>query len=61
MFSSGYVLNIIKLVACFEKLIRGVFYNNNFHFIIPVVNIQIQYEIFMCVEGGISDPNLEAG
>ena len=26
-----------------------------------VVNIQIQYEIFICVEGGISDPNLEAG
>ena len=25
-----------------------------------VVNIQIQYEIFICVEGGISDPNIEA-
>ena len=29
--------------------------------IIPVVNIQIQHEIFICVEGGISDSNLEAG
>ena len=26
-----------------------------------VVNIQIQYEIFICIEGEISDPNLEAG
>ena len=26
-----------------------------------VVNVQIQYEIFICREGGISDPNLEAG
>ena len=26
-----------------------------------VVNIQIQCEIFICVAGGISDPNLEAG
>ena len=28
---------------------------------VDVVNIQIQYEIFICGEGGISDPNLEAG
>ena len=27
----------------------------------PVVHVQIQYEIFICVEDGISDPNLEAG
>ena len=26
-----------------------------------VVNIQIQYKIFICVEGGFSDPTLEAG
>ena len=26
-----------------------------------VVNVQIQYEIFICGEGRISDPNLEAG
>ena len=28
---------------------------------IDVGNIQIPYEIFIYVEGGISDPNLEAG
>ena len=26
-----------------------------------VVNIQTPHEIFICVEGGVSDPNLEAG
>ena len=26
-----------------------------------VVNIQTPYEIFICVEGGISNPNLKAG
>ena len=28
---------------------------------VDAVNIQIQYKIFICVEGGISDPILEAG
>ena len=27
----------------------------------PVVNIQTPYEIFIYLEGGISDPNLKAG
>ena len=26
-----------------------------------VVHVQIQYEIFICGEDGISDPNVEAG
>ena len=33
---------------------------NKFKIYKYVVNIEIQYEIFICVEGGISVPNLEA-
>ena len=32
-----------------------------FQITLYVVNIQIPYEIFIYVEGGISDPNFEAG
>ena len=35
------MLNKIKFVACFEKLIRGVFYNIDFYYIIPVASMTV--------------------
>ena len=35
--------------------------NHVIELVVTVVNIQIPYEIFIYVEGGISDPNFEAG